>query len=119
MAQLPHSPGFSSSPRTGKFKPCIARRRSQVVRQRSAKSLCLFLCCPPISGRVHAARTYALPFSDCPQICPHLLERLSDVVSEGGFARMGVFKSPSNVVATQRPRRRPCLNDVPGYCEKP
>ena len=57
--------------------------------------------------------------SDCPQICPHLLERLSDVVSEGGFARMGVFKSPSNVVATQRPRRRPCLNDVPGYCEKP
>src|SRR5438034_7101203 len=61
MAQLPHSPGFSSSPRTGKFKPCIARRRSQVVRQRSAKSLFLFLCCPPISGRVHAARTYALP----------------------------------------------------------
>src|SRR6267143_583375 len=31
--------GFSSSPRSCKFKPCIARRRSQVVRQRSAKPL--------------------------------------------------------------------------------
>jgi len=34
--------GFTRGFGSGKFKPCITRRRSQVVRQRSAKGLCLF-----------------------------------------------------------------------------